>query len=232
MELQLAVSLPLLMIRQFYHLPHPLPPLGSNSSCLFTWWPPLYASCHTTAVVESLSWVRFFVIPCTITRWAPPSSTISWSLLTFTPIESVVLSNHLIFCHPLLLLPSILPASGSLPMSRLFASGGQSIRAPASATVFPMNVQGWFLLQLTGLITLQSYYTVLLYFPRYCTIKLKVFFIFCVCFYLLFMWKYSKPTTEQYYIANCVSWVPRLTLLDLWINTTYKCALWMELIHM
>ena len=46
------------------------------------------------------------------------------------------------------------PASGSFPVSRLFASGGQSIGA--SASVFPMNVQGWFSLGLTGLISLQS----------------------------------------------------------------------------
>ena len=42
------------------------------------------------------------------------------------------------------------PASGSFPMSRLFASGGQSIRASASVWVLPVNIQGWFLLGLTG----------------------------------------------------------------------------------
>ena len=36
----------------------------------------------------------------------------------------------------------------------------------------------------------------------------------------------------QYYIAYCVTWVPRLTLLDLWINWTYECALGIELIRM
>ena len=41
-------------------------------------------------------------------------------------------------------------------MSRLFALGGQSTGALASASVFPMNIQGWFLLGLTGLISLQS----------------------------------------------------------------------------
>ena len=41
--------------------------------------------------------------------------------------ESVMTSNHLILCHPLLLLPSIFPASGSFAMSRLFTSGGQRI---------------------------------------------------------------------------------------------------------
>ena len=48
------------------------------------------------------------------------------------------------------------PASGSFPMSRLFTSGDQSIRASASASVLPMNIQGWFPLGLTGLISLMS----------------------------------------------------------------------------
>ena len=48
------------------------------------------------------------------------------------------------------------PASGSFPMSCLFASGGQSIGDSASASVLPMNIQGRFPLELTGLISLQS----------------------------------------------------------------------------
>ena len=52
-------------------------------------------------------------------------------------------SNHLIFCRTLLL-PS---ASGSFPMSQLFASVGQSIGDSASASVLSMNIQGWFLLE-------------------------------------------------------------------------------------
>ena len=45
------------------------------------------------------------------------------------------------------------PVSGSFLMSRLFISGGQSIGASASASVLPMNIQGWFLSGLTGLIS-------------------------------------------------------------------------------
>ena len=56
-----------------------------------------------------LSHVRFFATPRTAARQAPPSSTISQSLLKSMSIESVMLSNHLIFCCPLLLLPSIVP---------------------------------------------------------------------------------------------------------------------------
>ena len=48
------------------------------------------------------------------------------------------------------------PASGSFPMNWLLASGDQSIGASASALVLPMNIQGWFPLGLTGLLSLQS----------------------------------------------------------------------------
>ena len=48
------------------------------------------------------------------------------------------------------------PASGPFPMSQFFPSGGQSIGASASASVLPMNIQGWFPLGLTDLISLQS----------------------------------------------------------------------------
>ena len=47
------------------------------------------------------------------------------------------------------------PASGSFPMSQFFASGGQSIGVSASASVFPMNIQDWFPLGWTALISLQ-----------------------------------------------------------------------------
>ena len=61
--------------------------------------------------------------------------------------------------HPVVHFSSYLqffPESGSFPMSRLFESGGQSIGASASASVLPMNIQDWFPLGSTGLISLQS----------------------------------------------------------------------------
>ena len=73
-------------------------------------------------VVQSLSCVIPFETPWTAAHQAPLSFTISWSLLKLMSIESVMPSNHLIFCH---LLQSFL-ASGSFPMSWLFASGSQS----------------------------------------------------------------------------------------------------------
>ena len=66
------------------------------------------------------------------------------------------------WCHPTIsssvvpfsYRPQSFPASGSFPMSQFFASGGQSIGA--SASVLPMNIQDWFPLELTGLISLLS----------------------------------------------------------------------------
>ena len=84
------------------------------------------------------------------------SITNSWSSLKFMSIELVMPSNHLILCHPLLLLLQSFPASGSFPMSQFFASGGRSIRVSSATSVLPMNIQDWFPLGLTGLISLQS----------------------------------------------------------------------------
>ena len=72
---------------------------------------------------------------CPLRRWCHP--TISSSVIPVSCLHSF-------------------PASGSFPMSWLFTSGGQSIRASASAPVLPKNILGWFPLGLTGLISLQS----------------------------------------------------------------------------
>ena len=87
---------------------------------------------------------------------APLSFTISWFLLKLIPIQSEMLSNHFFLCLPLLLLAQSFSAVGSFLMNRLFASGDQSIGASTSALVLPVNIQGWFPLGLTSLISLQS----------------------------------------------------------------------------
>jgi len=69
-------------------------------------------------------------------------------------IESVMPSNHFILCHPLLLLPSIFPSIRVLSNELVLCIGSQSIGA--SASVLPMNIQGWFALGLTSLISLLS----------------------------------------------------------------------------
>ena len=109
--------------------------------------------------VQSLSRVQLFATPWIAAHQASLSITNSWSLLKLMSIESVMPSNHLILCHPLLLLPSIFPSirvSGSFPMSQFFASCGQSIGVSPSASVLPMNIQDWFPLGLTGLILLSK----------------------------------------------------------------------------
>ena len=71
-------------------------------------------------------------------------------------IESVMPLNHLILCHPLLLLPSVFPSIRVFSNESFFTSGGQSIGASASASILPMNIQDWFPLGLTGWISLLS----------------------------------------------------------------------------
>ena len=103
-------------------------------------------------VVQLLSHIQFFVNPWTAAQQAPLSFTISWSLLKLMSIESVIPSNHLSPPSPALNLSQ----HQSFPISRLFASGGQSIGTSASASVLPVNIQGWFPLGLTSLISLLS----------------------------------------------------------------------------
>ena len=94
--------------------------------------------------------------PWTAACQASLSFTISQILLKLMSIELVMPSNHLALCYPLLLLPSLFPSI------RIFSSeSDRHIRWPkywssASASVLPMNFQGWFPLGLTGLISLQS----------------------------------------------------------------------------
>ena len=77
-------------------------------------------------------------------------------LLKLMSIESVMPSNHLILVVPFSSCLQSFPASGSFPTSQFFTSGIQSIGASASASVFPVNIQDWFPLGWTGLISLQS----------------------------------------------------------------------------
>ena len=78
---------------------------------------------------------RAYSNSCSLSRWCYP--TVSSSVPCSACLQSF-------------------PASGPFPMSHFFASGGQSIGVSASASVLPMNIQDWFPLELTGLISLQS----------------------------------------------------------------------------
>ena len=123
----------------------------ASHSVLFPIW-----LCVNVVVVQLPRPVRLFVTPWTAACQTSLPFAISCSLLKFMSIESVLPSNHLILSAPFSCCPQSFPASGSFPMSRLLASGGQNIGASASASLFPMNIQGWFPLGLTGLISLLS----------------------------------------------------------------------------
>ena len=83
-------------------------------------------------------------LPCPSPSPRICSNSCQWCHLTIS--SSVALFSHL----------QSFSASGPFPVSQLFASGGQSIGASTSASVLPMNIQGWFPLGWTGLISLQS----------------------------------------------------------------------------
>ena len=107
--------------------------------------------------VQSLSRVPCFVTPWITQHARPPCPSPTPGVLA----NSCPLSR---WCHPAISssvvpfssCPQSLPASGSFPMSQLFAWGGQSIGVSASASVLPMNTQDWCPLGWTGWISLQS----------------------------------------------------------------------------
>ena len=102
-------------------------------SCVWVFGTPWIAA-HQASL--SITTPRAYSNSCPSSRWCHP--TISSSVF---PFSSCLQS---------------FPGSGSFPMSQLFASGGQNIGASALASVLLLNIQGWFPLQLTGLVSLQS----------------------------------------------------------------------------
>ena len=108
------------------------------------------------SVVHSLSRVRLFATPWTTALQPSLSFIISQSLLKLMSIESVMPSNHLILCCLLLLLPSVFPSIRVFSNELAPRSGGHSIGGSVPASALPMNIQGWFPLGLTSLISLLS----------------------------------------------------------------------------
>ena len=100
--------------------------------------PTLYnpMSCSTPGLPVPTPTPRAYPNSCPLNRWCHP--TISSSVIPFSSC------------------PQSFPATGSFKMSQLFTSGGHGIGASASASVLPVNMQGWFSLGLTGLISLMS----------------------------------------------------------------------------
>ena len=115
-----------------------------------------YILWHPIVAVKSLSHIQLFMTPWTATCQVLCPSQSPWVSSNWCPLSQ--------WCHPTISssvtpfssCPQCFPASRSFPMSQLIPSGGQSTGASASASVCPVNIQGWFPLRLTGLISLLS----------------------------------------------------------------------------
>ena len=111
---------------------------------------------YTAVIFQLLGSVRLFEIPQTVAGQTSLSSTILWSLVIFMSIELVMLSNHLILCCPLLLLPSV------LSRIRVFSSESTlGLKWPKyqsfSFSISPSNeYSGLISFKIAGLISLQS----------------------------------------------------------------------------
>ena len=139
-----------------------LSPRVCSDSCPLNWWhhPAIsfsVAPFSSLSVQFSLSVVSDSLRPHELQHARPPCASPTPRVYS----NSCPLSQ---WCHPAIsssvvlfsFCPQSLPASGSFPLSQLFAWGGQSIGVSASATVLPMNTQDWSPLGWTGWISLQS----------------------------------------------------------------------------
>ena len=105
-------------------------------------------------IVHLLSSVQLFETPWTEHTWLPCPSLSSRVCSNSCPLSQQGHPTISSSVAPFFSCPQSFPTSWSFPVSQLFASGGRSIGASASASVLPVNIQGWFPLGLTGLISL------------------------------------------------------------------------------
>ena len=133
--------------QMLYHLSYQ----GRTSICkwaLFNWLKEKFSSVQFSRSVMSDSlWPHWVQHALSITN--------SWSLLKLMSIESVMPSNHLILCRPLLLLPLIFPSIRIFSNESVPPIKWPKFGASVSASVLPMNIQDWFTLGWTGWISLQ-----------------------------------------------------------------------------
>ena len=136
-------------------------------------------------VVSGLLWQGFVVVQWLSHIWLFATHELQHARLLCSSPSLRACSNSYPssqWCHPTISssvtlfssCPQSFTASGSFPMSWLFPSGGQSIGASTSASVLPMNVQGWFPLGLTGLIFLLSKGLYLLLYFLYTMLNFSV----------------------------------------------------------
>ena len=135
--------------------------------------------------------------------------------------KSVVCLGYIVTCvHPLQMVAILCTVQYCIEygssISRLLPSSSLQLLLPAYSMPAPVCQ----LLYCTPL------------FSRYCTVRLKMFSFLCLFFMYYLCERYCKPITMQYHIANCVSWVPKLTLLVLGTNQTQECTFGTKLIHL
>ena len=111
---------------------------------------------YTLPCCSVASCIQLFVNPWTVACQASLSITVSWACSNSHPSDRWYHPTILFSVVPFSSCPQSFPASGSFPMSQLFALGGQRTGDSASASVLPMNIQGWFPWGLSGLIYLVS----------------------------------------------------------------------------
>ena len=131
-----------------------------KSNTVYNYHHNLLSYCHRTLTILSSLSVQFSYSVVSnslqlhghqaLWRQASLSNTNSQSFLKLMSIKSVMPSNYLILCHPLLLPPSVLPSISVFSNESVLPSSGQSSGTSASSSVLPMNIQEWFPLVWTG----------------------------------------------------------------------------------
>ena len=158
-------------------------------------------------VVLFLKFIQFYLLLSHFWLFVTPWTAACQASLSFTISQSLFKCPLSHWCY-LTILSSVVPfsscpqsfsASGSFPVSQFFASGGQITEAPASASVLPMNIQGWFPLGSTGLISIQSK-GLSRYVPNYNF--LYTYFFFC----LSKKWKIERRKIPRY-----ITWFSKIT---------------------
>ena len=146
-------------------------------------------SCHTFCLVTKSCPTLCDAVDCSMP--GSPSS-ITGVCLNSCPLSQWCYLSVSSSAAPFFCLQSF-PESGSFPMSWLFASGGQIIGASASASILPMDIQGWFPLRWTGLISLQTKGTLKSLFQNH---NLKALIVQCLAYFMVQL-SHSYMTTRK-----------------------------------
>ena len=165
-------------------------------------------SCNLLLFSHSVMFNSFWTA-WTAARQPSLSFITSWNFLKLVSTELVMVSKHLILCHPLLFLPLIFPSIKVLSNESAFASGDQSIGVSALASVLPMNIQDWFPLGFwLDLFAVQATLKSLLqhHSLKASILPLSAFFMVQISHpYMTTRKKKKKPLTVQTFVGKVLS---------------------------